>query len=107
MAFVKAGPLAMLPEGSVAEVRVEGRTVALCNSGGTVYAVDGICPHAGGPLGHGALHGTWLVCPFHAWEFDCRTGENDFDASISVPTYAVKLEGGDIYVDVTARAGTA
>ncbi len=104
MPFVKAGSLAKLLPGSVMEARIEGKAIAICNSGGSLHALDGTCPHAGGPLGHGALHGTMLVCPFHAWEFDCRTGENDFDARIKQETYAVCVEGDDILVDIHKRA---
>lgn len=107
MAFVKVGSLTKLTPGSVMEASVGKRPVAVCNAGGTIYAVDGICPHAGGPLGHGALHDFMIVCPFHAWEFDCRTGENDFDPSICVETFAVRTEGNDILVDVKQHAGTA
>jgi nitrite reductase (NADH) small subunit len=107
MPFVKVGSLAKLPPGSVMEAQVAGRPLAICNAGGTVCAVDGVCPHAGGPLGQGALHGTMLVCPYHAWEFDCRTGENDFDPSIKVQPFAVRVEGDDILVDVGANAGAA
>jgi nitrite reductase/ring-hydroxylating ferredoxin subunit len=106
MPFVYIGPVSALPPGSVMEARIDGRPIAVCNSGGTVYALDGTCPHAGGPLGHGALHGTMLVCPFHGWEFDCRSGENDSDPAIAVETYAAKIEGGDILVDLYQRAGT-
>ena len=57
------------------EALVGDGTYAVCNAGGEIHALDGICPHAGGPLGQGALHGTTLVCPWHAWEFDCRNRE--------------------------------
>ncbi len=100
MPQVKVGSLAKLPPGSVMEVQVSGHPYAVCNAGGTVYALDGTCPHAGGPLGHGALHDCMLVCPWHAWEYDCRTGQNDFDAELKVDTYPVRLDGGDIYIDV-------
>jgi len=74
---------------------------AVCNVDGELHALDGICPHAGGPLGEGALHGDILVCPWHAWEFNCRTGANDFDPDVVVPTFPVKVEGGDILLDVS------
>lgn len=106
MGFVRVGSLSRLTPGSVMEAVIEGRPVAVCNSGGKLYAVDGVCPHAGGPLGCGALHDEMLVCPYHAWEFNCRTGENDFDPSIRVATYAVKADGDDILVDIKAHAGT-
>ncbi len=82
------------------EVVISGRPYAVCNAGGTVHALDGTCPHAGGPLGQGALHDNWLVCPWHAWEYDCRTGENDFDPSIRVDTFPVRIEGDDIFIEV-------
>ena len=100
MSFVKVGFLSKLPPGSVTEVEIAGRTLALCNAGGTIHALDGVCPHAGGPLGQGALHDCMLVCPWHAWEYDCRSGENDFDPTIRVDTFPVRVEGDDILVDV-------
>jgi nitrite reductase (NADH) small subunit len=79
---------------------VEENSYAICNAGGELHALDGFCPHAGGPLGHGALHGFTLVCPWHAWEFDCRTGANEFDPDVIVPKFPVKIDGGDILIDV-------
>jgi len=57
MAYVKVGTLKMLPPGSATQVELGGDAVALCNVGGTLYAMHGICPHSGGPLGYGALDG--------------------------------------------------
>src|SRR4051812_11875721 len=73
MAFVRVSSLAKLPSGATMEVETSGLTIALCNVGGEIHAIGGICPHQGGPLGHGALHGEQIVCPWHAWEFSCIT----------------------------------
>jgi nitrite reductase (NADH) small subunit len=100
MDFVKVGSILKLPPGSVMEVEVAGRKYAVCNSAGVVYALDGTCPHAGGPLGHGALHDCMLVCPWHAWEYDCRTGRNDFDPELKIDTFPVRLDGNDILIEV-------
>jgi len=104
MPFVKVGSLSALPPGSVMETQVGDGTYAICNAGGEVHALDGICQHAGGPLGHGALHGTTLVCPWHAWEFDCRThetpGANEMDDGFQLARFPVKIEGDDIFIDV-------
>lgn len=102
MPFVKIGSAAKLTPGSVMEVEVSGRTYAVCNANGEFHALDGTCPHAGGPLGEGALHDFMLVCPWHCWEYDCRTGENDFDPTVRVPTFPVRVEGDDILIDVPA-----
>jgi nitrite reductase/ring-hydroxylating ferredoxin subunit len=75
MVTVCVGRVAELPPGRMAEVSAAGRTYLLCNVDGELYAMDGTCPHRGAPLAHGALHEHTVVCPWHAWEFDCRTGE--------------------------------
>ena len=98
MAFVKVGEISKLPPGSVMEALVGDGTYAICNAGGEIYALDGICPHSGGPLGQGALHGTTLVCPWHAWEFDCR--DNGIDGGFWIAKFPVKIVGDDILVDV-------
>ena len=82
------------------EAELNGNTYAVCNADGELHALDGVCPHAGGPLGQGALHGTTLVCPWHAWEYECRTGLNDFDPDVKVARFPVKEESGDILIDV-------
>jgi nitrite reductase/ring-hydroxylating ferredoxin subunit len=100
MAYVKVGSLATFPPGSLAQVQIGEGSYAICNSAGEVHALDGICPHAAGPLGQGALHGTTIVCPWHAWEFDCRSGACDLDADLRQTKFPVKIEGDDILVDV-------
>jgi nitrite reductase (NADH) small subunit len=100
MALVKVGPAGLLPPGSAIHVEVDDGAVAVCNVGGQFHAIDGICPHSGGPLGHGALHGTTLVCPYHAWGFDCVTGASDADDELKLATYPVKVENGEIWVEL-------
>lgn len=100
MAFVKIAPLDHLPPGTATHVEMGGNAIAVCNVAGELYAMDGTCPHARGPLGDGALHDHMLVCPWHAWDFDCRTGESQVDSEIRLATYTVKVEEGDIWVDL-------
>jgi nitrite reductase (NADH) small subunit len=100
MPFEIVATLAELPANSVMEVTVRGEQYAICNASGNISALRGTCPHAGGPLGQGHIDGGRVVCPYHCWEFDCRTGENDFDPAVRVPTYAVAVEGEDILADL-------
>jgi nitrite reductase (NADH) small subunit len=83
----------------MAQVSAHGRDYAICNVDGQIYAVDGQCPHRGAPLAHGALHQHTIVCPWHAWEFDCRTGAGD---CADVPTVSVTVADDRIYL----HAGT-
>ena len=100
MPFLKVGTLGQLPPDSVMEVMVGGRPYAICRAGGAVHALSGVCLHQGGPLGQGQIHDGRVVCPYHLWEFDCATGEYDYDSTKRVPTFEVKVERGDIYIQV-------
>jgi len=102
MSFVKVAPAAGLEPDSVMEVLVGDTPYAICNVGGKITALNGICPHNGGPLGQGAINGPNVVCPWHAWEWNCATGENDMDPSKKVATCEVKVEGGDIFLNLPA-----
>jgi nitrite reductase/ring-hydroxylating ferredoxin subunit len=104
MAFVKIGSLSQLPPGSVMEVTLGDDSYAVCNCGGEVHALSGICLHAGGPIGQGTLQENLLVCPWHEWAYDCRTGENDYDPAVKLDVFAVKIEGDDILLDPESRA---
>ena len=102
MPFVKVGPASQVGAESVMEVMVGQTPYAICNVGGKITALSGVCPHRGGPLGQGAINGPFVVCPWHAWEWNCATGENDLDPSKKVATCGVKIEGDDILLDIPA-----
>lgn len=101
---MRVGSLSKLPPGSVAEVRLGEAAYAVCNAGSELHALWGTCPHAHGPIGQGLLHGEWIVCPWHEWAFDCRTGANDYDPTIKLERFAVKVEGDDILMDPQQHA---
>lgn len=99
MAFVKVAKLSDLNAEPLLEVFVGENPIALCKVDGEIHALNGLCPHQGGPLGQGFLNGGSLMCPWHAWEFDCRTGVSSDDPGEKVETYGVKVEGDDVLVD--------
>ena len=98
--FVKVASLPELAPGSAKAVEVKGKAIALFNVEGTIYATDNTCLHQGGPLGEGELMGEVVICPWHQWEYNVRTGENVEDSSLKVATYPVQVEGSDIKVAV-------
>ena len=100
MSIFQIGEMSSFPTGEVREVVVGGEPYAICNVEGILHAVHGICPHSGGPLGHGALHGNMLVCPWHAWEFDCLTGQHDYNPAVTVQTIAVIADGNTVLLDL-------
>jgi len=101
MAFVKAAKLSDIPPGQVRVVEVGYEDVALCNVDGQIYAIADLCTHDDGPLGQGCLHGDQIECPRHGARFDVRSGAAlSLPAVVSIPTFAIKIEGDDVFVDV-------
>jgi nitrite reductase/ring-hydroxylating ferredoxin subunit len=98
--LLKIKPLAEFPPGSLTQLQLDGSAYALCNHNGSLRLFDGLCPHAGGPLGDGNLDGSQIVCPWHAWAFDCLTGINDFDPSIQLKSHTVIVQDGIIFADL-------
>ncbi len=66
-----------------------------------VFAASNACPHKGGPLSEGIVHGQKVTCPLHNWVFDLNTGQAiGEDGAIDV--YPVRLENGRILLDAQA-----
>lgn len=86
------------PPGSCLEVVAAGRVIALFNVDGEIFALDGVCPHQGGPLGKGALSGHIVTCPWHGWQFDVRSGANQITPVICQPRIRVRVENDQVTV---------
>ncbi len=88
------------PEGVVV-VTAGGKRLALCNVNGRHYAIDDVCTHDGGPLDQGELDGEEIECPRHGARFDVTTGRPTcMPAVVPVKTYEVRVEGGEVQVNV-------
>ena len=96
--FVKVANLSELEAGSCKAVEAGGKTIALFNVGGTIYALDNTCLHRGGPLGEGILEGSVVTCPWHMWEYNVCTGEKIDSLDIKVASYPVQVDGNDVKV---------
>jgi nitrite reductase (NADH) small subunit len=89
-----------VPPGRAVVVRAGERELALFNVDGELYATQNQCLHLGGPLGDGRLDGCVVSCPWHGWQYDVRTGENEFDRALALETFAVVVEDGDVKLAV-------
>ena len=98
--FVKLARLDELPPGGSVEVEHGGRIFALFNLDGAIHAIDGICPHQGGPLAEGMRRGPIVTCPWHGWQFDVRDGQSTTFTRVRQPVYEVRIDGNDVLVAV-------
>ena len=104
MAFTRVCAADDLGAGDMAAFFVDGwEVLVLRDSRGELRAMDGICPHEDFPLVHGELDGDMLVCANHLWCFDATTGKGINPPTCRLAQYAVKVEGGDVYVDTDAE----
>ena len=96
--WVEVARLEECPPGKSLERVAGDRIVALFNVEGTIYALDGVCPHQGGPLGEGELTGCVVTCPWHGWQFDVTNGKHQLSTQIVQPSFEVRVESGAILV---------
>ena len=69
--------------------------------GDAIVAFEPRCPHARGPLAEAKLHGSVIVCPWHYFPFDLRTGKVPKGESIlALRRYPVTVEDGQVLLDL-------
>ena len=73
--------------GQVAEAEVEGVAICLANVNGELSALDNVCPHRQGPLGQGWVEGETVICPWHSWAFNARTGLAEYPVNERVECF--------------------
>ncbi len=101
MAWTIAASLNEVPEGKALGVEVDGVHIALYNLDGEIYATHGICTHALALLSEGWIEDGKIECPLHQGQFDIRSGKALCSpVTEDLRTYAVRVEGKHILVDV-------
>jgi nitrite reductase (NADH) small subunit len=97
--FIRICAQSELPApGTVREFTANGRALCVANDEGAICVLDGTCPHEGGPLGEGDLERGRVVCPWHAYAFDLRTGEAEDEPSLKAEVLEAKIEDGELRV---------
>jgi nitrite reductase (NADH) small subunit len=85
-----------LPPGRAMAATAGETEVAVFHCEEGFFATQSRCLHLQGPLGRGRLEGCVLTCPWHGWQYDVRTGENEFDRALKLETYEVVVEDGEV-----------
>ncbi len=98
--FVRAGSLAQLPEGKSMTASLDGHLIALFRTAEGIFAVDNRCPHMGFPLDRGTVKDCILTCHWHHARFDLHSGGAFDPWADDVRAFPVKIEGGDILIDL-------
>ena len=103
--FVDIGALTDIPLQGARLVRTAQGCIAVFRTADDrVFALDDHCPHKGGPLSEGIVHGSSVTCPLHNWVFDMNTGEATGADKGQVGTYATRVEKGRVLIDASLIA---
>lgn len=87
-------------EGQAKEFSAGGKIICVANVEGQYSAMDNVCLHRGGPLGQGAVEDGKIVCPWHGWQYDPKSGEATHNPSAKVAVYPLKIDGEDVLVEL-------
>ena len=117
---VSVGKLTDIADGDYRVFAVEELEVGIFRTGSKVLAYENVCPHAGGPVCQGKIFNRveeiitsdnksaglrfgrerHIVCPWHGWAWDAKTGVADQDSKTKVAVYPLKIENGDVLVEI-------
>jgi nitrite reductase (NADH) small subunit len=104
-AFIDIAALEDIPRQGARVVKTPIGCIAIFRTAtDEVFALEDRCPHKGGPLSEGIVHGTSVTCPLHAWVFDLNTGAAEGADEGKVRTYPVRSEAGRVLLDATLLA---
>jgi nitrite reductase (NADH) small subunit len=84
------------PLGSRVVATPSGPIALFRTADGSIFAMRDRCPHRGGPLSQGIVHGTRVTCPLHGWVIELGTGEAVAPDQGCVPTVPVRIADGRI-----------
>jgi nitrite reductase/ring-hydroxylating ferredoxin subunit len=99
----RAAALADLRDGELFGTKIGDVAIGLTRIDGEIYAIDDICSHEYALLSQGFLEGCEIECPLHQARFDVRSGKCLLEpAERDLCTFAVKVEGGEVFVQIPA-----
>lgn len=95
--FVRICSQSELPAvNQVGEFTVDGRVLCVANVNGAISVLNGLCPHEQGPLGEGSIEDGRVVCPWHGFSYDPKTGISPEDPDLNAEVYESVMENGEL-----------
>jgi nitrite reductase (NADH) small subunit len=101
--LARVGRAADIPLLEGRSVSVAGRRIAVFRLPQGFVALDGTCPHSGGPLSDGIVADSCVSCPLHGWRFDLRSGAA-LGQHPSVAAHEVLERDGELWLRLAPAA---
>lgn len=101
--WIEIGALKDIPRLGSRVVRTAGGNIAVFRTeSDEVFALDDRCPHKGGPLSQGIVHGKRVTCPLHSWVIDLESGEAIAPDSGCAHRLEVRVAHGELFLEAEA-----
>lgn len=72
-----------------------------------VFALKDQCPHKGGPLSQGIVHGSTVTCPLHNWKIDLASGNALGPDEGCSHRFPVRIDDGRVYIELSISQAVA
>jgi nitrite reductase (NADH) small subunit len=106
--WLDVAAIGQIPVQGAQRVMIGDVPVAIfCAQDGAIFALIDRCPHKGGPLSQGIVHGHAVACPLHNWSISLETGEARAPDKGCAHRLAVEVVGGRVRLDVSRLNATA
>ncbi|MBN9425131.1 MAG: nitrite reductase small subunit NirD [Burkholderiales bacterium] len=100
MAWQKLCPLEEIPRlGARVVEHADGPMAVFRTADDQVFALADACPHKGGPLSQGIVHGRQVACPLHGWNIALDSGTACAPDEGCARRYAARIEQGLVWLD--------
>lgn len=103
MAWIKICKVDEVPVLGSRVVKRDGDDIAIFRtSGDEVFALYDKCPHKGGPLSQGIVHGKKVTCPLHNWVIKLDSGEAVAPDEGCAHRIDARIDAGEVLLNIEA-----
>ena len=108
MSWLEIGSLDDIPRLGARVVRTPQGDIAVFRTlDDQVFALRDACPHKGGPLSQGIVHGHLVTCPLHSWKIELASGAAVAPDEGCTGRYPVRIENGRVSLNLAPEAADA
>ncbi|MCR4346288.1 MAG: nitrite reductase small subunit NirD [Sulfuricaulis sp.] len=105
--WIQIGILDDIPrQGARVVRRVDGDIAVFRTLNDEVFALRDKCPHKGGPLSQGIVHGNKVACPLHDWKINLDTGLAVAPDAGCAARFPVRIDGGKVFLSLIPVEGS-
>jgi nitrite reductase (NADH) small subunit len=104
--WIEIGILDDIPrQGARVVRRADGDIAVFRTLDDEVFALRDKCPHKGGPLSQGIVHGNKVACPLHDWKINLDSGMAVAPDEGCAARFPVRIEGDKVFLSLIPEAG--